>query len=112
MTELGVFEPVNGELVLAVRQVLTAKHTEPKHLLRREIRMKFGMKISAGRLSQIVNILLLHEVIYDDTLSSTRTGHCLFEAVGDSTSGQIIRRHFDADAVTDQNADVIFAHLA
>src|SRR5690606_9515270 len=36
----------------------------------------------------------------------------LFHAEGDATFAQVVRRHFNLDAVTGENTDVVLAHLA
>lgn len=36
----------------------------------------------------------------------------LFEPVGNAAAGEIVRRHFHADAVANKNADTVLAHLA
>jgi hypothetical protein len=40
------------------------------------------------------------------------TGSGLLETEGNTTLGQVIRRHFDADAVTSKNTNAVLAHLA
>src|SRR5512142_1286715 len=42
--------------------------------------------------------------------SARRAG--LFEAIGDASLGEVIRRHFHHDLVAGQHADAVLAHLA
>ena len=53
--------------------------------------------------------MLFSEATQDAVSSATLR---LFEPVGNPTSGEIIRRHFHAHAIADQDTNSMFAHLA
>src|SRR6476469_4356136 len=40
------------------------------------------------------------------------SGKVLFVPVGDPAARQVVRRHLDGDAIADEDADTILAHLA
>ncbi len=51
--------------------------------------------------------------IHGHRLRTENLGHYqLFESVGDSSTRQIIWRHFDADAIAYENTYAVFSHLA
>lgn len=58
-------EPLGRKLGLAVGHIFSPEYANRKHLLRGEIRPKFGVEILALGLRPLVTIPLLHFVIYD-----------------------------------------------
>src|SRR5262249_14688810 len=66
-------EPAAGELLLAISHVLSAKHAQPKHLSRRELRLKLRIEIAPCGFGQVIPIVLLHPVVDPD-------GPCLPQA--------------------------------
>src|SRR5262249_13190003 len=59
--------------LLAISHVLSAKHAQPKHLSRRELRLKLRIEIAPCGFGQVIPIVLLHPVVDPD-------GPCLPQA--------------------------------
>ena len=60
--QLGAREPAGGELLAAVRHVLSSEHAEPQHLLRCQLGRERRREVPAGRLRAKVHVTLLHRV--------------------------------------------------
>lgn len=63
MTELGIDKPGRRKFANAISHIFTTKNTQRKHLLRRQLRLKIGMKIFTSGLSKRINVVTLHEII-------------------------------------------------
>ncbi len=68
--ELGLLKPILRKLFAAIGHVLPAKHAEPQHLLGCKLGTEFGMKVSARRRGQNVNVAPLHQVMHFDARKS------------------------------------------
>lgn len=68
VAEFGVREPVCGEFAAAIGHVFPSENTESKHLFRREIRGKAGIKVLAFGFGKNVCVVLLHAVRHVDCL--------------------------------------------
>ena len=68
VTELCLLEPLRRELGPAVSHVLAAEDAKLEHLFWRELRSKLGIEVAANRLSQEIDIALLHQVVDYDWL--------------------------------------------
>ncbi len=65
MTEFRVLEPLFGEFVPAVGHVFPAEDSHFQHLLGRKLRFEIRMEIFAYRFGAIINIIRLHQIVYD-----------------------------------------------
>src|SRR6185436_4663771 len=65
--QFGAFKPVSRELVGTVRHVFPAENTQRQHLLRRYFRPEVSVKVLAYRLSQEIDAIPLHEIVYNDS---------------------------------------------
>ena len=65
MAEFCIFEPVVRKLFRAVGHVFPPENTERKHFFRSQFRLKTRMKIPARPFGQEIDMILLHQVIYN-----------------------------------------------
>ena len=55
---------------------------------------------------------MIHELHETHEMNRAPFFESLFEPVGDAAAGEIVRRHFHADAIANKNADTVLSHLA
>src|SRR5262245_31052128 len=68
--QLGMLEPACREFFPAIRHVFSAEDSQREQLSRRQLRLEFGIEVSAQRCDKFVAISLLHAVIHDDVSGS------------------------------------------
>ncbi len=72
MAKPGSREPVIGKLITAIRHVLAAENAQCKHFLRRQVGFEVRVEVLSDRFNEKIDIILLHQVIDDDSPSVHR----------------------------------------
>lgn len=80
VTEFGLGIPVLRKFISTIGHVFATKYSHCKHLLWCQIWLEFRMKLLAHRLSKIIDIAFLHEIVNDDfssihLITIERPGH-------------------------------------
>lgn len=66
MAELGLCKPTLRKLLGAVRHILPPENPQLQHLLRRELRLEFRMKVLPFGFGQFIAVIPLHQIVDDD----------------------------------------------
>lgn len=65
-TKPRIPEPASGKLIDAIGHVFAAENPHFEHLHGGQFGQKVRMKIFPDRFSRIIDVILLHEIVYDD----------------------------------------------
>jgi hypothetical protein len=64
--KLRSFEPAGRKFLPAIGHIFSPEHTQLQHLLRSQLRLEPGTKITTHRFGAQIDIALLHVVVYHD----------------------------------------------